>query len=201
MISDKLKDYNIILASESPRRRELLESTGLKFSIARVNCDEKFPGHLQNSAIAEYLAVAKADAYGEKLNPRDILITADTIVWCRGTVLGKPRDYSEAFSFLSLLSDCTHKVITGISLRSADRQDTFSVTTEVTFRKLADDETDYYIRNFSPFDKAGAYGIQEWIGITGITSVSGSYYNVVGLPVSHLLEHLLHFVDFNTTEK
>jgi len=201
MISDRLKDYNIILASESPRRRELLENTGLKFSIAGVNCDEKYPAHLQNASIAEYLAVAKADAYGEKLGARDILITADTIVWCKGMVLGKPRDYNEAFSFLRLLSDCTHKVITGISLRSTGRQDTFSVTTEVTFRRLEDDETDYYIRNFYPFDKAGAYGIQEWIGITGITAVSGSYYNVVGLPVSHLLEHLLQFIDINNTEK
>lgn len=195
MITDKLKGYKIILASESPRRRELLKNTGISCKVTKVECDETYPPYLKNSEIAEYLAEAKANAYNGELKINDILITADTIVWCRGMVLGKPKDYNEAFTFLRHLSGCDHEVITGLSLRSAQKSDIFSVVTHVIFRTLADEEIDYYIRNFSPFDKAGAYGIQEWIGLTGITSISGSYYNVVGLPVSDLLEHLDRFVE------
>jgi septum formation protein len=195
MITDRLKDYNIILASESPRRRELLKDTGIRFTTIRVECDEVFPSNLKNSAIAEFLAEAKANACHDELGLNDILITADTIVWCRGMVLGKPRDYNEAFTFLRRLSGCDHEVITGISLRSRTKHDVFSVVTRVTFCHLDDDEIDYYIRNYSPFDKAGAYGIQEWIGLMGITSISGSYYNVVGLPVSDLLDHMQRFIE------
>jgi septum formation protein len=195
MLADRLKDFNIILASGSPRRRELLKDTGISFTITKVDCDEVYPPNLKNSAIAEFLAVSKANAYAEELKANDILITADTIVWCRGMVLGKPADYDEAFTFLRHLSGCDHEVITGISLRSRDKSDVFSVVTHVTFRDLEDDEIDYYIRNFSPFDKAGAYGIQEWIGLTGITSISGSYYNVVGLPAGDLLDHLQRFIE------
>jgi septum formation protein len=195
MIQDKLKDYNIILASASPRRRELLEGTGIHFTVTTVDCDEVFPLNLKNSEIAEFLAAAKADAYTGVLNERDILVTADTIVWCRDTLLGKPVDYDEALRFLRLLSGCDHEVITAISLRSAGRKEVFSVKTCVTFRNLDDEEIDYYVSNFSPYDKAGAYGIQEWIGLTGITSISGSYYNVVGLPTGDLLDHLQKFVD------
>jgi len=195
MIVDRLKDYNIILASGSPRRRELLKDTGISFTVTQVECDEVYPVNLKNSAIAELLAEAKANSYNGELGVNDILITADTIVWCRGMVLGKPRDYNEAFAFLRRLSGCDHEVITGISLRSTQKRDLFSVVTHVTFRDLEDDEIDYYIRNFSPFDKAGAYGIQEWIGLTGITSISGSYYNVVGLPAGDLLDHLQRFIE------
>jgi len=195
MIADRLENYNIILASESPRRRELLKDTGIRFTITKVDCDEVYPDNLKNSAIAEYLAEAKANACKSELKENDILITADTIVWCRGLVLGKPRDYNEAFAFLRMLSGCDHEVITGISLRSRQKRDVFSVVTHVTFRDLDDNEIDYYIRCFSPFDKAGAYGIQEWIGLMGITSISGSYYNVVGLPVSDLLDHLQRFIE------
>jgi septum formation protein len=195
MIQDKLKNYNIILASASPRRRELLENTGIHFTVTTVDCEEEYPMSLKNSDIAEFLAAAKADAYTGILNEKDILVTADTIVWCKETLLGKPKDYNEAFRFLRLLSGCDHEVITGISLRSAIKRDIFSIKTCVTFRNLEDDEIDYYVRNFSPYDKAGAYGIQEWIGLTGITSISGSYYNVVGLPTGDLLDHLQQFID------
>lgn len=195
MISDKLKRFNIILASASPRRRQLLEEAGISFTVASVDCDETFPGNLKNSEIAEYLAVAKSKAFQEELKNNDILVTADTIVWCKGSLLGKPADYDEAFRFLRMLSGCEHEVITGISLKSSSANDVFSVITHVTFRELEDAEIDYYIRNFKPFDKAGAYGIQEWIGLIGITSISGSYYNVVGMPAGDLLLHLLQFIE------
>jgi septum formation protein len=195
MVSDKLKRFNIILASDSPRRRQLLEQAGISFTLASVNCDEKFPDNLKNSSIAEYLAVAKSEAFSGELKENDILVTADTIVWCRETLLGKPAGYDEAFRFLRMLSGCEHEVITGISLKSLSGSDVFSVTTLVTFRELEDEEIDYYIRNFKPYDKAGAYGIQEWIGLTGITSISGSYYNVVGMPASDLLLHLIQFTE------
>jgi septum formation protein len=195
MIFDKLKGFNIILASDSPRRRQLLEQSGISFTLTSVDCDEKFPDNLKNSSIAEYLAIAKSEAFSGELKKNDILITADTIVWCKETLLGKPSGYDEAFKFLRMLSGCEHEVITAISLKSLSGSDVFSVTTSVTFRELEDEEINYYINNFKPFDKAGAYGIQEWIGLTGITSISGSYYNVVGMPASDLLLHLVQFVE------
>ncbi len=194
MLTDRLERFNIILGSASPRRRQLLREAGISFRTANINCDEVYPLKLRGREIAEYLAGAKADAFSGSLAENDILVTADTIVWCNNTLLGKPADYDEAFRFLRMLSGCEHEVITGISIRNPYKKDLFSVSTRVTFRELDDDEIDCYISDFKPFDKAGAYGIQERIGLTGITSISGSYYNVVGMPVGDLMERLAAFI-------
>jgi septum formation protein len=199
MIHDSLKDYELILASASPRRRQLMEEAGLIFRTAAVDYDEIWPSELKGSEIAEYLAERKADAWKEEIRPDQIIITADTIVWCHEKILGKPSDTEEAALFLSMLSGCEHEVITALCLRDRSRKHTFSVTTRVTFRELSDEEIHYYVENYMPFDKAGAYGIQEWIGLRGITRIDGSYYNVVGMPVSDLYIELMHFTGNNTT--
>ncbi|MRR22715.1 septum formation protein Maf [bacterium] len=198
MYSDGLHQFDIILASASPRRRQLMDEAGFRFRVAVTGFEENYPPHLSGKDIAEYLAEGKADSWAEPLSPGQILITADTIVWCHGKNLGKPADDAEAMSFLRRLSGCRHDVITGICLRSAESKKVFSVTTGVTFRNLVDDEIEYYVRNYHPLDKAGAYGIQEWIGLRGITKIEGSYYNVVGLPVSELFTALLEFTAIKT---
>jgi len=197
MISDGLKEYDLILASASPRRRQLLEEAGFKFRTATIDFEEIWPSHLRGREIAEYLATGKASAWKEAIRPGQIIITADTVVWCRDTVLGKPADNKEAMKFLRLLSGCEHEVITGICLRDTKRQHTFSVTTNVRFRNLSEEEIIYYVEHYRPLDKAGAYGIQEWIGLRGITRIEGSYYNVVGMPVSDLYTQMLHFTGKN----
>ncbi|MCU0379345.1 MAG: Maf family nucleotide pyrophosphatase [Bacteroidales bacterium] len=194
MTADSLKAYKIILASASPRRRQLLREAGLIFETAAVEYDEVWPSHLSGKEIAQYLAEGKADAWNRVLAPNEILITADTVVWCRDSLLGKPADAAEAAYFLHLLSGCDHNVITAICLRNQTRKHTFSVSTKVTFKDLSDDEISYYVENYQPYDKAGAYGIQEWIGLRGITRIEGSYYNVVGMPVNELFTELLHFI-------
>ncbi len=193
MVADLLKDYDLILASASPRRKQLLQEAGFRFRTVTIDYDEKWPGHLQGKAIAEYLAAGKAEAWTAPIATGQIVITADTVVWCHDTLLGKPRDGEEAMHFLRLLSGCRHEVITAICLRDSRRSHTFSVTTGVTFRKLEEEEISYYVKNYRPHDKAGAYGIQEWIGLRGITHIEGSYYNVVGMPVSDLYDELLYF--------
>ncbi len=193
MISDGLKEYDLILASASPRRRQLLDEAGFRFHTAAVDFSEVWPSHLRGREIAEYLAGGKAAAWNEEIRPGQIIITADTVVWCHDTVLGKPADSGEAARFLRLLSGCEHEVITGMCLRDSSKKDIFSVTTRVTFRELSDEEIGYYVENYQPLDKAGAYGIQEWIGLRGITRIEGSYYNVVGMPVSDLYTRLLDF--------
>lgn len=198
MYSDSLQHLDLILASASPRRRQLLEEAGFRFRVAATGFEESYPPHLTGKDIAEYLAEGKADSWSEPLGPGQVLITADTIVWCHGRNLGKPADEAEAMRFLRQLSGCRHDVITGICLRSAESKKVFSVTTGVTFRHLTDDEIEYYVRNYSPLDKAGAYGIQEWIGLRGITTIEGSYYNVVGLPVSELCTALMEFTAIKT---
>jgi septum formation protein len=200
MISDGLREYDLILASASPRRRQLLEEAGLRFRAATVDFNEVWPADLRGSEIAEFLAEGKAAAWNEDISPGQIIITADTVVWCHDTVLGKPADAEEAAQFLRMLSGCEHEVITGICLVSSDKKVTFSVTTRVTFRELSDEEIIYYIENYKPLDKAGAYGIQEWIGLRGITHIEGSYYNVVGMPVSELYSRLLDFTGNKKTE-
>jgi septum formation protein len=200
MISDGLREYDLILASASPRRRQLLEEAGLRFRAATVDFNEVWPADLRGSEIAEFLAEGKAAAWNEDISPGQIIITADTVVWCHDTVLGKPADAEEAAQFLRMLSGCEHEVITGICLVSSDKKVTFSVTTRVTFRELSDEEIIYYIENYKPLDKAGAYGIQEWIGLRGITRIEGSYYNVVGMPVSELYSRLLDFTGNKKTE-
>ncbi len=196
MFADELEGYNIILASASPRRRQLLGEAGITFVPAAIECDEKWPLNLNGSQIAEYLAGFKSDQWPSQLKENDILITADTVVWCQNKLLGKPGDAGQAAAFLRILSDCDHEVITGICLRDQRRKQVFSVTTSVTFRRLTDEEIDYYIRHYKPFDKAGAYGIQEWIGLRGITDIKGSYYNVVGMPVSELYSEIVHFIKY-----
>ncbi|MDF1558675.1 MAG: Maf family nucleotide pyrophosphatase [Bacteroidales bacterium] len=198
MTFDGLKDFDLVLASASPRRRQLLEDAGLTFTTAVAQYDEVWPDGLSGREIAEHLAAAKARAWNEPIRERQIVITADTVVWCRGRLLGKPADSREAAHFLRLLSDCEHEVTTAICLRDSRRSHTFSVTTRVMFRMLQEDEITYYVERFAPLDKAGAYGIQEWIGLRGITRIEGSYYNVVGMPVSDLLTELIRFTGNNT---
>lgn len=195
MAPSEFEGFRIILASSSPRRRDLLSEAGIPFVSARVDCDESWPPGLKGREIAEFLAGYKADAWADKLSDNEILITADTIVWCRDTVLGKPADAGEAEKFLTLLSDCQHEVITALCLRDNMRKHIFSVTTRVTFRKLTGEEISFYTETCKPFDKAGAYGIQEWIGLIGITRIEGSYYNVVGMPVSELYTELTEFIN------
>jgi len=197
MVSGELKEFNIILASASPRRRQLLHEAGIVFTPANVECEETWPMGLRGKEIAEYLAEHKSDSWSQELKGKDILITADTVVWCKEKFLGKPSGYDEAVEFLRLLSGCEHEVITGMCLRNLHGRKIFSVITKVIFRKLTEEEIAWYIDNYRPYDKAGAYGIQEWIGLRGITRIEGSYYNVVGMPVSELYDQLLGFIGRN----
>lgn len=193
----------IILASNSPRRKELLAGLDVPFEVKVLDgIDESYPDDLDAYNTAQYIACKKADAYRELLaeegNEEVVVLTADTVVIAppseeeggNAVVLGKPKDADDAHAMLRLLSGKTHHVVTGVCLTTRDGQRKFSVTTEVTFKQLADSEIDYYIANYHPFDKAGAYGIQEWIGYVGCTGLKGSYYNVMGLPVQRIYEEL-----------
>ncbi|CAM1348103.1 Maf family nucleotide pyrophosphatase [Tenacibaculum crassostreae] len=190
MLSTKLSKYNIILASKSPRRHELIKSLDISFSIKTKEVEEIYPENLKHSKITDYLAELKATPFTSELNENDLLITSDTIVWLNNKALGKPKDYDDAFNMLKELSNATHEVITSISLTSKNFQQTFNDVTTVTFKKLSNEEIDYYINTYKPFDKAGAYGIQEWIGKIGITKMNGSYFNVMGFPVHKLYKEL-----------
>jgi len=180
----------IILASASPRRKELLEASGIKFIVKVRYVSEDYPSELKKEKVAEYIASKKADAYDEEVSNGCIVITADTVVCCDDKILGKPEDYNEAFNMLRLLSGKSHEVITAVCIRYLHKRSLFNCKTLVEFRQLTDEEIDYYITTFKPFDKAGGYGIQEWIGHVAITSINGSYDNVVGLPVSVLYSEL-----------
>jgi len=190
---DNLNNYKIILASRSPRRQELMSELGLKFEIVTRDYDESFPDGLSGNEIALYVAKAKASVFKNEVAENEIVIAADTIVWCNNEVLGKPVDKTDAIRILKEISGNTHEVITGVSLLSSKKQITFSVATKVTFEVLSDDEIEYYIDYYNPYDKAGAYGIQEWIGITACSRIEGSYFNVVGLPVQRLYKELQEF--------
>jgi septum formation protein len=185
----------LVLGSGSPRRKELLNNLKIPFEVIVKNIpDENYPPGLKKNKIPEYLALQKASFYKDITDdPDTVLITADTIVLCDDEILGKPGDYSEAFQMLQKLSDRSHEVITGVAITSKQKQITFSSSTRVFFKKLTAGEIDFYIKEFRPFDKAGAYGIQEWIGMTGITHIEGSYFNVVGLPVQKLYSALQTF--------
>lgn len=186
-----LEKYHIILASGSPRRRELLAGLDLPFEVRLLpDIDETYPPDLPVVQIAEYIARRKADAYRKLLNPDDLIITADTIVVAADEVMGKPHDADDARRMLHKLSGRTHQVITGVCLTTAHVQRPFSVVTDVTFKPLTDEEIGYYIDTYRPFDKAGAYGIQEWIGYVGVTALHGSYFNVMGLPVQRIYSEL-----------
>ena len=195
LLHDKLKNYRLILASQSPRRRQLLSDAGIEFTLAdRFECDETFPQDMPAEDVAEYLSRLKSEAYPEPLAEGDILLTADTVVIADNRVLGKPSDRAEAIEMISLLSGCDHEVITGCTLRTATRQRSFSVRSKVHFRALDREEIEYYVDCYRPFDKAGAYGIQEWIGYVGIEGIEGSFYNVMGLPVQRLYSILKEFI-------
>lgn len=188
---NNLKNYRIILASGSPRRRELLTGLGLDYEVRLLpDIDETYPDTLQGEDIPLHIACAKADAYRPTMQADELLITADTIVWIDGRVLGKPADEKEACRMLITLSGRTHRVITGVCLTTTTRRRTFAVTTEVTFAPLRDEEIAHYVACYRPLDKAGAYGIQEWIGFIGVESIRGSYFNVMGLPVQRLYREL-----------
>ena len=184
--------YHIILASNSPRRRELLAGLGLDFEVKVMpDLDETYPDTLPVTETAEYIARKKADAYHQSMGDSDLIITADTVVIVDQTVLGKPHDAEDARRMLRLISNRKHQVITGVCLTTKQQTHSFSVTTHVSFKQLTDEEIDYYIEHYRPFDKAGAYGIQEWIGYIGVTGLEGSYFNVMGLPVQRIYTELL----------
>lgn len=188
-----LKTIRIILASGSPRRRQLLKELGLDFEVVKRDYPETYPENLTENYIAEYLSREKANLFKNEVAENEIIITADTIVWCSGSVLGKPSGREEAIEMIKILSGNTHEVITGVTLLSKFQERTFSETTKVTFGTLSSEEITFYIEKFRPYDKAGAYGIQEWIGLAACTRIEGSYFNVVGLPVQKLYRELLDF--------
>ena len=188
-----LNKYRIILASGSPRRQELLKGLGLKFVTEVSDWKEDYPSGLKGAEIAVYLARKKADHFRNRLGKNEIVITADTIVWCDDELLDKPSGKDDAKRILRKISDNTHEVITGVCLLSQERESCFSSSTLVTFTALTDEEIDYYTDNFKPYDKAGAYGIQEWIGIAACSRIEGSYFNVMGLPSEQLYHELLKF--------
>ena len=179
--------YNIILGSQSPRRQELLHGLDVNFTVNVIaGLEENYPATLQGEDIPMFLAQQKADAYVNVLTPHDMLITADTIVWLDGIVYGKPKDEADAKKMLRALSGKTHDVITGVCVTTTERQETFAAISKVTFASFSDDEINYYIEQYRPMDKAGSYGVQEWIGYIGVERIDGSFYNVMGLPVQRL---------------
>ena len=189
---DNLEKYKVILASGSPRRRELMAGLGVNYEVRTLpDVDESYPDTLQGEEIPLYIAKEKADAYIPMMQPDELIITADTIVWLDGEVLGKPRDREDALQMLRTMSGRTHEVFTGVCITTTDWQRSFTAQTEVRFATLSEDEIIYYVDNFKPMDKAGAYGVQEWIGFIGVENISGSYYNIMGLPVQKLYRELL----------
>lgn len=188
------RDYHIILASNSPRRKELLAGIDVNFDVRVIpDIDESYPASLPTKDIAEYISRKKATVYRQQMASDELIITADTIVVLDSEVMGKPHDEADASRMLRELSGRTHQVITGVTLTTIDRQRSFSVGTDVTFKSLTDEEINYYIQHYKPYDKAGAYGIQEWIGHIGVTALKGSYFNVMGLPVQRIYEALRQF--------
>lgn len=188
---DNLNSLRLVLASNSPRRKELLSGLGLPFTVRTISgIDESYPPELQGADIPLHIARQKAAAYIPTLAPDELLITADTIVYLDDKVIGKPKDEAEAVRMLHALSGRTHKVITGVSLSTTQRTKAFAAVSLVTFAELSDEEISYYVSHYHPFDKAGAYGIQEWIGMVGVRRIEGSYFNVMGLPVQRLYEEL-----------
>jgi septum formation protein len=190
---EELKKYHFILASKSPRRQFLLKDLGLDFEVHTKDVDESFPDDLKAQEIPLYLCQKKADAFDRELNENTIVITADTIVWINGHVLNKPENYADAVRMLKLLSGKVHEVYTGVCIKSKNKTKVFYSLTKVYFKSLSEDEIEYYIKNFHPYDKAGAYGAQEWIGYIAVEKIEGSYFNVMGLPLRELYEELLKF--------
>ena len=189
-----LKKYQVILASKSPRRQELLRGMGVDFEILTKETPEHYPADLPLDEVPKYLSLQKSLAFTDEELPADfLLITSDTVVICEGEILGKPKDREDAARMLRLLSAKTHHVVTGVTVRSKEKTESFAVRSDVTFAQLDAEEIDYYIEQCKPFDKAGAYGIQEWIGYVGISGLEGSFYNVMGLPTRKLYQCLKSF--------
>lgn len=188
---DNLKKYKVILASNSPRRKELLSGLGLEYEVKVMpGIDETYPDTLPTEEVPVYIAREKAEAYRKSIAEDELIITADTVVCIDGEVLGKPADEAEAHAMLRKLAGRTHLVITGVCLTTTQFQKSFAAVTEVTFDQLTDEEISFYVEKYRPFDKAGAYGVQEWIGYVGVTGMNGSFYNVMGLPVQRLYQEL-----------
>jgi len=190
---ENIHQYKIILASQSPRRQNLLKELNINFEIQIKEVDEVYPSNLKKEEIPLFLAKLKAAAFENTLNKNDLIITADTIVWVNEEVLGKPSDYNDAFAMLKKLSGNKHTVYTGVCLKTQQKTKTFWASTEVFFRSLLDEEINYYLKTYKPYDKAGSYGIQEWIGYIGIERINGSYFNVMGLPIQKLYDELKQF--------
>ncbi|MCA1965888.1 MAG: Maf-like protein [Flavobacterium sp.] len=193
MLKDKLNKINIILASGSPRRQQFFKEMDLHYTIRLKEIEEIYPEHLQAEEITNFLAELKASAFENELKENDVLVTSDTIVWLNGKALGKPKDYDDAFQMLQQLANQTHEVITSVCLKSIDKTEVFYCVTKVTFANLSDEAIKYYLDNYQPFDKAGSYGIQDWIGLIGISKIEGSYTNVVGLPTEMLFQKLMNY--------
>lgn len=193
---DNLKKYKVILASNSPRRKELLAGLGVDYEVRTLpDVDESYPDTLKGADIPLFIAKEKADAYLNMMQPGELMITADTIVWLDGKVLGKPADREDALRMLREMSGRTHEVFTGVCVTTTEWQRSFTAQTEVRFANLSEEEIDYYVDRFKPMDKAGAYGVQEWIGFIGVENISGSYYNIMGLPVQRLYKELKTVVE------
>ena len=191
---DNLRKYHVVLASNSPRRKMLLNGLGIPFEVKVLpGIDENYPDDLPLVQVAEYIAREKADAYKPTMEPDELVITADTIVIAEGQVMGKPKDEDDVRRMLGILSNRTHQVVTGVCITTAERQSSFSAVTDVTFKQLTSEEIDYYIENYHPYDKAGAYGVQEWIGYIGVSTINGSFYNVMGFPIQRIYNELAKF--------
>ncbi|MDX9695001.1 MAG: Maf-like protein [Bacteroidales bacterium] len=196
MFIPNIDKYKIILASQSPRRQQLLKEIGVDFTVVKQSFgDENFPKGLVREQIALYLAEYKSTCFSDKIADNEIIITADTIVWLNNEVINKPTDYNDAVKMLQKLSGNCHQVFTGVCISSNKKKKLFYAESEVYFRKLTDEEINYYVQNYKPYDKAGAYGIQEWIGYIGIEKINGSFYNVMGLPVQKLYLELNKFIN------
>jgi septum formation protein len=193
MLHKKFKNTKIILASGSPRRQAFFKDLDLDFEIRLKEIEEIFPDHLQSLEITDYLAQLKAKAFDGELKENELLITSDTLVWLEGKALGKPIDYADAFLMLQSMSNKTHEVITSVCFKTVSKIEIINDVTKVTFSTLTDESVAYYLDNYKPFDKAGSYGIQEWIGLIAITKIEGSYTNVVGLPTQKVYDYLLNF--------
>lgn len=190
MLKEKFKHHNVILASGSPRRQQFFKDLDLDFEIRLKDVEEIYPEGLQAEEIPNFLAELKANAFESELKTGDILVTSDTIVWHNEQALGKPKDYDDAFSMLASLSGSTHEVITAVCIKTTEKTEVFHEITKVTFNDLTPDAIKYYLDQYQPFDKAGAYGIQEWIGFIGVSRIEGSYANVMGLPVDKVYTYL-----------
>ncbi len=196
LLNEKLHPYRLLLASQSPRRRELLTGSGLPYTLApKYPCEERYPDTLPAEEVPLFLSRLKSKAYPGPLAANDILLTADTVVVAAGRVLGKPCDREDAVRMLRTLSGCSHTVVTGVTFRSETQIHTFGARSEVRFRRLTDEEIDYYIDTYRPYDKAGSYGVQEWIGYVAIEHIDGSFYNVMGLPIQKVYTELEKFID------